>query len=187
MLDPSKRLALAEQVSKTAESLGIQTALIGAAALAVNGYARGTEDIDLAAAVPIGELRRLLTAYRAVGLRAELRVPHEEDALGGVLVVWATEDEEGSPADVVEVVNFLNPLRQEPIRRQRLLPGPSRWRDCNSAAWRLRISLHSSSTPAAAGISPTLSNSWRTIPISISPCFDPLRVGSTTRIVWRSW
>lgn len=111
MLEPCKTLALAEQISKTAEGLGIQTALIGAAALAVNGYARGTEDIDLAVAVPLDELRQLLTVSQAAGLRAELRLPDEEDALGGVLVVWASEDEEGNPTDVVEVVNFLNLLR----------------------------------------------------------------------------
>lgn len=111
MLEPSKTLALAEQVSKTAEGLGIQSALIGAAALAVHGYARGTEDIDLAVAVPLDALRQLLTASQAAGLRAELRLPDEEDALGGVLVVWASEDEEGNPTDVVEVVNFLNLLR----------------------------------------------------------------------------
>ena len=111
MLEPSRTLALAEQVAKSAESLGIHTALIGAAALAVHGYARGTEDIDLAAAVPLDALRQLLAVSIAAGLRAKLRLPDDEDDLGGVLVVWATEDDEGKPIDVVEVVNFLNPFR----------------------------------------------------------------------------
>lgn len=111
MLDPDKTLALAEQVSKMAVGLGIPTALIGAAALAVHGYARGTQDIDLAAAVPPDALRRLREAAQVAGLRAELRLPDEDDPLGGVLVVSASEDEDHNPTDVVEVVNFLNLLR----------------------------------------------------------------------------
>lgn len=110
MLDPDKTLALAEQVSQAAESLGIQTALIGATALAVHGFTRGTDDVDLASVVPPDTLRQLLTVSKAAGLKAKLRLP-DDDLPGGVLVVWASEDQNGDPIDVGEVVNFYNPLR----------------------------------------------------------------------------
>ena len=73
MLDPDKSLELAEEVARAAENLGIKTALIGASALVVHGYTRGTDDIDLAAAVPPDLLRQLFSAMRAAGLRAVLR------------------------------------------------------------------------------------------------------------------
>lgn len=113
MLDPSKTLALAEQVSRAAASLGIPTALIGAAALAVHGYVRGTDHLELAIAVPLDGLRQLLTVSKAAGLGARLRLAGDEDRLGGVLVVWASEDDEGNPTDVVQVVNFLHPQSQK--------------------------------------------------------------------------
>lgn len=112
MLDPDKTLLVAAQVAAEAQRLGINTALIGAAALAVHGYARGTEDIDLASSIPPrGPLDELARNLRATGLHTELRLPDDEDPLGGVLVVWASSGEGGEPTDVVEVVNFLNPSR----------------------------------------------------------------------------
>jgi hypothetical protein len=110
MLDPATSLALAEQVATTARRLGFESALIGAAALAVHRYTRGTEDIDLAVAVdPRRALRELERALVDGGLSTRLRLPDDDDPLGGVLTVWATVDEVGQPADVVEVVNFFNP------------------------------------------------------------------------------
>lgn len=107
MLDPAKTLALAERVAQAAEALGVRTALIGAAALAVHGYTRGTDDIDLAVAVPPETaLRELADELSAAGLRTELRLPDEDDPLGGVLTIWSADDE--AQTDVVEVVNFLN-------------------------------------------------------------------------------
>lgn len=112
MLDPAKSLALAEQVAATARQLGFDSALIGSAALAVHRYTRGTEDIDLAIAVdPHRDLAAISEALTACGLQTRLRLPDDEDPLGGVLTVWASVDEEGEPEDVVEVVNFLNPAR----------------------------------------------------------------------------
>ncbi len=112
MLDPASSLALAEQVAETARQLGVDSALIGAAALAVHRYTRGTEDIDLAVAVdPHRELVALEKAFASCGLRTRLRLPDDEDPLGGVLTVWTSVDEEDEPADVVEVVNFHNPGR----------------------------------------------------------------------------
>jgi hypothetical protein len=112
MLDPVASLALAEQVAQAAKQLGFDTALIGAAALAVHRYTRGTEDIDLAVAVdPSVQLTALDRALTSAGLHTCLRLPDDQDPLGGVLVVWASVDEDGAPADVVEVVNFHNPGR----------------------------------------------------------------------------
>lgn len=112
MLNPDQTLVLAERVALAAESLGIANALIGAAALAVHGYTRGTEDIDLATAVPPDtRLEALARALEAEGLCTRLRMPDEDDPIGGVLTVWSSVDESGHPMDIVEVVNFFNPLR----------------------------------------------------------------------------
>jgi len=112
MLDPVASFALAERVAFEARQLGFETALIGAAALAVHRYTRGTEDIDLGVVVdPWSQLTALEQAMAAAGLHTVLRMPDNEDPLGGVLVVWRTEDAFGDPEDVVEVVNFRNPLR----------------------------------------------------------------------------
>jgi hypothetical protein len=130
MLDPAASLALAEQVAEAAKQLGFDSALIGAAALAVHRYTRGTEDIDLAVVVDphvqLGALERVLTS---AGLRTRLRLPDDQDPLGGVLVVWASESADGEPAELVEVVNFLNPGRiidtpaRGAIARSQPLPG----------------------------------------------------------------
>lgn len=100
-------LELAERVASIAAEMGIPTALIGATALAAHNYVRGTADIDLAtAADPFRELRRLQQRLDAEGLHAELSLPDAEDGLGGVLHVRARAGDE----DVVEIVNFLNPM-----------------------------------------------------------------------------
>src|SRR5690606_20748743 len=60
MLDPAATLKLAERVAEEAARLGFEAVLIGAAALAVHRYTRGTEDIDLAVVVdPHVQLRAL--------------------------------------------------------------------------------------------------------------------------------
>jgi hypothetical protein len=120
MLDPVATLALAERVAANAREVGFETALIGAAALAVHRFARGTEDIDLAVAVnPQTQLVALERRLLASGLRTRLRLPDDDDPLGGVLTVWATQDSAGEPEDLVEVVNFLNPGESfRPLRRQ---------------------------------------------------------------------
>jgi hypothetical protein len=112
MLDPGATLALAERVAHAARALGIDTALIGAAALAVHSYARGTEDIDLATAVdPRTQLAALARNLAETGLHTQLRLPDDDDPLAGVLVVWERADENGEPADMVEVINFFDPMR----------------------------------------------------------------------------
>jgi hypothetical protein len=132
MLDPAAQLALAEQVAEAARRSGFETALIGGAALAVHRYTRATEDIDLAANVdPYRQLGALEKMLVSEGLHACLRLPDDDDPLGGVLVVWASVDADGEPADVVEVVNFRNPGRiistpaPAAIARSRQLPGSS--------------------------------------------------------------
>lgn len=115
MLDPAATLALAERVADEARRLGFETALIGAAALAVHRYTRGTEDIDLAVCVdPYRQLAALQASLVSAGLQTQLRLPDDEDPLGGVLTVWAASAEDGEPVNVVEVVNFQNPGR--PLR-----------------------------------------------------------------------
>jgi hypothetical protein len=105
-------LELVERVAEAARELGIETALIGAVAMAAYNYVRGTGDADLATHVdPHTDLSRLRDALGASGLHVELRLPDEEDPLGGVLRVWQREDEDGMPADPVDVVNFDNPHR----------------------------------------------------------------------------
>jgi len=101
---------LAERVAATAQHLGIETAVIGALALAAHGYIRATNDVDLASAIDVyPTLRDLAEALRAQGLSVELTLPDEDGALGGVVVVWERVDEGGDPLDPVEVVNFRNP------------------------------------------------------------------------------
>ena len=115
MLDPRASLALAEQVAETARRNGFDTALIGAAALAVHRYTRGTEDLDLAVNVdPHTHLVALQRALAGDGLQTELRLPDDDDPLGGVLVVRLPANDDDEPAALVEVVNFHNPARPVP-------------------------------------------------------------------------
>lgn len=119
MLDPARSIALAEQVAELARQLGFETALIGAGALAVHRYTRGTEDIDLAVFVdPESQLVELARRLGDRGLRAALRLPDDEDPLGGVISVHPAPHGPGAPDDRVEVVNFRNPAN--PLRN----PGP---------------------------------------------------------------
>lgn len=111
MVEPTSPVDRAERVALAARQLGIESALIGAYALAVHGVVRATSDIDLATAVQpslLGDLRR---ALEETGLHTELRYPDEQDDLGGVLVAWEQVDDDGDPIDPVEVVNFFNPYR----------------------------------------------------------------------------
>ncbi len=107
---PQPSLELAEQVARTAGGLGIDTAVIGAVAMAGHNYVRGTDDVDLGSAVdPTRDLVRLARELEAQGLHTELRQPDSEDPLGGLLRVWAYIDDEGEPVQPVEVVNYTNP------------------------------------------------------------------------------
>ena len=111
-MPPAPSLPLAERVVAAATELQISTALIGAAALAFHGYVRATSDLDLGVSVSsLDTLRLLEQRLAATGLHTRLQLPDDQDALGGVLRVWEHHDEDGEPLDLVEVVNFFNPLR----------------------------------------------------------------------------
>jgi len=104
MLDPQASLALAEHVADVARRLGLDIALIGAAALAVHRYTRGTEDIGLAVSVdPHSRLLGLQAALDVEGLQTELRLPDDDDPPGGVLVVSLPSNDD-DPADVIQLL-----------------------------------------------------------------------------------
>ncbi|MDQ3365677.1 MAG: nucleotidyl transferase AbiEii/AbiGii toxin family protein [Myxococcota bacterium] len=115
MSEAASPVELAEHVAATARGLNIETALIGASALAVHGYVRGTSDIDLASMVdPYTELPRLQQALEADGFKTKLNFPDADDDLGGLLRVWKAAADDGDPIEPVDVVNLLNPHR--PLR-----------------------------------------------------------------------
>jgi hypothetical protein len=97
---------MAARVALILEGLGVPCALIGAAALAVHGYPRATERIDLAVATDpfsvLWEAQQRIAATLPV--EAILVTPDADDPLGGVLSVT------GEGCDPVQVVNFHNPL-----------------------------------------------------------------------------
>lgn len=105
-------LARAERIAVIARDLGIPTALIGAAALAVYSFVRATADVGFATAVdPYKELPRFQEALEKHGFHTRLNYPDDQDDLGGVLRIWVDEDEDGDPVDPIDIVNFVNPHR----------------------------------------------------------------------------
>lgn len=101
----TRTLEVARDVASACRDLGIETALIGALALAYHGYARATEDLDLASCVdPFTSLRELRRVLEAKGFEVRFGEPDAMDPLGGVLTVTGTD------FDAVQVVNFHNPL-----------------------------------------------------------------------------
>ncbi|HEY4055145.1 MAG TPA: hypothetical protein VGM39_01010 [Kofleriaceae bacterium] len=112
MAETPPAIVLAERVATEARELGIETALIGAVALAAHNYVRATNDADLASSVdPFTKLSQLERRLSQLGLRTRLITPDDEDPLGGVLKVWEREDADEEPVESVDVVNFLNPYR----------------------------------------------------------------------------
>ncbi len=97
-------LDMAEGVADALARHGVATVLIGAAAMAVHGYPRATQDLDLATVdVPLDTLRAVAQALREAGHAVTLREPDADDPLGGLLRVEAGDDLQ------VDVVNFGNP------------------------------------------------------------------------------
>lgn len=99
-----RTLALAERTAQALERHQIRTAVIGAMALAIHGYPRATEDIDLATFAEPSALAKLARELKDAHVRCELALPDADDPLGGVLNV----EEDG--AELVQVVNFYNPM-----------------------------------------------------------------------------
>lgn len=94
----------AEKIAALLRTLGIDSALIGGAALAAYSYVRATDDIDLGTSVDVWtKLRDATEALKAAGYQATLEYPDASDSLGGVVTVTAP----GS--NPVQIVNFLNP------------------------------------------------------------------------------
>lgn len=103
-LGPSEpTLLAAEKIAAILARNGIDAALIGAAALAAHGYARSTEDLDLATGVDPRRLEDIASDLRREGFTVEVSEPDADDPLGGVVSVSA----EG--IDRIEIVNFCNP------------------------------------------------------------------------------
>ena len=83
-------------------------------ALARHGFPRATDDFDLATDVdPFTELKPIVEALEAEGLRAELSLPDRNDPLGGVITI------RGPNFKPIQVVNFRNPWNGEaPVGRE---------------------------------------------------------------------
>lgn len=101
--DERGALRAAEQVAEVLARAGVDSALIGAVALAVHRYPRSTVDIDLAVGVEPRRLAELARDLQREGFPAEVSEPDADDPLGGVVRVNA----EGP--DRIEIVNFCNP------------------------------------------------------------------------------
>jgi len=104
-----RTLEVAERVCDVLQAQAVETAVIGAMALAVHGYVRSTREFDLAThADPFLELTEVRRALKEAGLAAVLRTPDAEDPLGGLIEVT------GRAFKPIQIVNFLNPLRAIP-------------------------------------------------------------------------
>ncbi len=96
-------LSAAETIAEILARRGVESALIGAVALAVHLYPRSTEDVDLAVGVDPRRLAEIAGDLRSEGFTAEVSEPDPQDSLGGVLRVSAEGTER------IEIVNFCNP------------------------------------------------------------------------------
>jgi hypothetical protein len=95
-------LTLATELANELSSRGIQPLLIGAAALAVHGYPRFTENLDFGVAIPPGELRALAEALSSPNRHVDLSEPDANDPLGGVITITR------AGCLPVQIVNFDN-------------------------------------------------------------------------------
>ncbi len=96
-------LATARSVIEVLKAHNADAVIIGAMALAVHRYPRDTVDLDLATAIDPQHLEPIAQELRALGYDVQLHEADADDPLGGVMDVRA----EG--ADLVQIVNFLNP------------------------------------------------------------------------------
>ena len=99
-----RTLAMATRVFEVLRQQEIDAAVIGAIAMAVHGYSRATEDLDLATNTePFTKLRGVEQSLRQQGLNVKFTAPDADDPLGGTLLI------EGDDFDPIQVVNFYNP------------------------------------------------------------------------------
>ena len=105
MTQEERTLALAMEIANDLAAHGIPSAVIGAVAVAVRGYPRGTEDLDLAVCTDLGSLRVIARELEGRGYSVTLGEPDADDPLGGVLTV------ETSDADPIQIVNYANPYK----------------------------------------------------------------------------
>lgn len=101
-MSESPDLSLAMELASELSARGVEPLLIGAAALAVHGYPRFTEDLDFGVAVPPAELRELAGALSAPSREVSLNEPDANDPLGGVITVSR------AGCLPVQIVNFDN-------------------------------------------------------------------------------
>ena len=101
-----RTLEAVARIAALLDAHGLRTALVGAAALAVHGYSRATENIDIGQATPSLDLLRRCGDEIRAALQVDVTValPDTEDPLGGVITV------RGPDIRQIQVINFLNPI-----------------------------------------------------------------------------
>ena len=90
MAQPPALLQAAEDVVGLLEGQKIEAVVIGAVALAAYQYVRQTEDIDLGINAPVKTLEHLKQVLQKAGYHAVLRLPDDQDPLGGVIDIETT-------------------------------------------------------------------------------------------------
>lgn len=98
-------LELLRAVQAVLAGHGLDSAIIGAGALAIHGYVRATGDIDLAIVSDLATLRRVASALTDANTTVTFVEPDADDHLGGVVTVVRAQ------AKPVQLVNFVNERR----------------------------------------------------------------------------
>jgi hypothetical protein len=96
---PAALLQAAEDVVALLEGQKIEAVLIGAVALAAYHYVRQTEDIDLGINASVQTLENLTQVLQKAGYSAALRLPDNQDPLGGVIDIE-------TPDGFLQIISF---------------------------------------------------------------------------------